>query len=208
MVLTALILGQMAIYYAIANRAEFKPNIDPLSKFTQTIEDWRMVQQFPMEKEVADVLKADDTVTRIYAKPDGENASLFVAFFRSQRTGVAPHSPKNCLPGAGWVVFKDSKQYLQVPGRAAPMEVNHYTIQKGDSKSIVIYWYQSRDRIVASEYKAKVFVVADAIRYNRTDTALIRVMVPYSGTNEEAAAKTAEDFVRALYAPLSRALPS
>jgi EpsI family protein len=208
LILTVLILSQMGIYYAIANRTEFKPIIQPLSKFTHTLGDWRMVQEFPMEKEIADVLQADDTMTRVYAKPDGENASLFVAFFRSQRSGVAPHSPKNCLPGAGWVVFRDAKKYLEVPGRATPIEVNYYTIQKGDNKSIVIYWYESRDRVVASEYKAKVYVVADAIRYNRTDTSLVRVMVPYAGLGEEAAAKTAEDFVRALFAPLAKSLPS
>ena len=208
LLLTALIVGQMAIYYLIANRVEFKPVIAPLSQFARSIGDWRMVQDIPMEKEIQEVLKADDTLTRIYAKPDGENASLYVAFFQSQRSGVAPHSPKNCLPGNGWVVFRDSKRLLDVPGRADPMEVNLYTIQKGDSKSVVIYWYQSRDRVVASEYKAKVFVVADAIRYNRTDTSLVRVMVPYAGAGEAAAVKTAEEFVRELSAPLSKSLPS
>ena len=208
LLLTALIFGQMAIYYLIANRAEFKPVIAPLSQFARLIGDWRMVQDIPMEKEIQEVLKADDTLTRIYAKPGGESASLYVAFFQSQRSGVAPHSPKNCLPGNGWVVFRDSKMLLDVPGRAAPMEVNLYTIQKGDSKSVVIYWYQSRDRVVASEYKAKVFVVADAIRYNRTDTSLVRVMVPYGGAGEAAAVKTAEEFVRELSAPLSKSLPS
>ena len=108
-VLTFLILAQTAIYYAIANRVEYKPQIAPLSQFSASLDDWRMVQEVPMEKEIQEVLQADDTMTRIYAKPNGENASLFVAFFKSQRTGVAPHSPKNCLPGNGWVVFRDSK---------------------------------------------------------------------------------------------------
>ena len=208
LLLTALIVAQTAIYYMIVNRVEYKPVIAPLAQFTSSIGNWSMIQEIPMEKEVQEVLKADDTITRIYAKPNGENASLYVAFFRSQRTGVAPHSPKNCLPGNGWVVFRDSKRLLDVPGRATPMEINHYTIQKGESKSVVIYWYQSRDRVVASEYKAKVFVVADAIRYNRTDTSLVRVMVPYTAGGEEAATKTAEDFVRELSAPLSKSLPS
>ena len=206
-VLTIFVLLQMSVYHLVANRIENKPVIAPLQQFPANIEDWRMIQEIPMEKEVSELLKADDTLTRIYLRPTGESASLFVAFFRSQRSGVAPHSPKNCLPGNGWVVFRDSKQLLDIPGRATPMEVNHYTIQKGESKSVVIYWYQSRERIVASEYKAKFFVVADAIRYNRTDTALVRVMVPYVGEGEAGAAKLAEDFVRKLYQPLSKALP-
>lgn len=207
-VIVVLLLVQTAVYHLLVNRTEFKPVIAPLTTFTKTIADWNTVMEIPMEKETEDVLKADDTLTRIYAKPNGENASLFIAFFKSQRSGVAPHSPKNCLPGNGWVVFRDNKQMLDVPGRATPIEVNHYTIQKGDEKSVVIYWYQSRDRVVASEFKAKYYVVLDAIKFNRTDTALVRVMVPYKGNDDEKATKAAEDFVRQLAAPLSKSLPS
>ena len=67
---------------------------------------------------------------------------------------------------------------ITIPGRAEPIEANRYVVAKGDQKSLVLYWYQSRDRVVASEYKAKFYVVADALRYNRTDTALVRVVVP------------------------------
>ena len=208
LVLTVLVLAQTAIYYLLVNRSEYKPVIAPLTQFVKHIDDWTMAAEIPMEKEVAEVLKADDTITRVYTKPDGEYASLYIAFFRSQRSGVAPHSPKNCLPGNGWVTFRENKKLLDIPGRALPMEVNHYTIQKGDDKSIVIYWYQSRDRIVASEFKAKFYVVADAIRYNRTDTALVRVMVPYRGGGEEEATKSAEEFVRGIAGPLAKTLPS
>ena len=63
-------------------------------------------------------------------------------------------------------------------GRAAPITVNRYMIAYGSQRQLVLYWYQSRDRAVASEYKAKFWVMADAIRLNRTDTALVRVVVP------------------------------
>jgi EpsI family protein len=72
----------------------------------------------------------------------------------------------------------------------------------------VYYWYQSRDRAVADEFKAKFWVVADAIRYNRTDTALIRVIVPIIDRNEEAADRAAADFVRAFYNTVLQYLPA
>src|SRR5258708_29969608 len=128
LVLTILIVAQTAIYYLLVNRSEYKPEIAPLTQFVKNFAGWSMAVEIPMEKEVAEVLKADDTITRVYTKPDGGNASLYVAFFRSQRSGVAPHSPKNCLPGNGWVTFRENKKLLDVPGRAMPMEVNHYTI--------------------------------------------------------------------------------
>jgi len=81
-------------------------------------------------------------------------------------------------------------------------------VAKGEDKSVVLYWYQSRDRVVASEYRAKFYLVADAIRYNRTDTALVRVVVPMSGNDPAFATKTAEEFVQAFFGTLRRLLPA
>ena len=46
---------------------------------------------------------------------------------------------------------------------------------------MVLYWYQSHGRVVASEYWGRIYTVTDAIRYNRTDAALVRVIVPILG---------------------------
>ena len=136
-------------------------------------------------------------------------ANLFVAFFKSQRTGQTPHSPKNCLPGSGWVPSQADIVKIQVPGRPEPVEANRYVVARADAKSLVLYWYQSRDRTVASEYTAKYYVVADAIRYNRTDTALVRIIIPMGETTTlEKANAIAEDFVRQMYAPLRAHFPA
>jgi len=73
---------------------------------------------------------------------------------------------------------------------------------------VVLYWYQSRNRVVASEYRAKIYLVTDAIRYNRTDTALVRVIVPVAGNDSAAATTTAEEFVQAFFMTLRRHLPA
>jgi EpsI family protein len=96
---------------------------------------------------------------------------------------------------------------IDVPGRGI-IEPNRYVVQKGDAKSLVVYWYQSRDRVVASEYTAKFYVVADALRYNRTDTALVRVIVPIINNNEAAAEKVATEFIKSLYKPLREHFPA
>ena len=58
-----------------------------------------MIRQGVMEPEVKEVLRADEYITRDYAAPTDQAANLFVAYFKSQRSGQTPHSPKNCLPG-------------------------------------------------------------------------------------------------------------
>jgi EpsI family protein len=130
-----------------------------------------------------------------------------VASFRTQRNGKTPHSPKNCLPGSGWVPLSSGEIAIDV-GRAAPITVNRYLIASGSQKQLVLYWYQSRDRAVANEYNAKFWVMADAIRLNRTDTALVRVIVPLANRDEAKAQATATDFVKSFYSTLLEYLPS
>jgi EpsI family protein len=86
--------------------------------------------------------------------------------------------------------------------------VNRYVVARDTERSVVLYWYQSHDRVVASEYKARFWSIADAIRLNRTDTALVRVVVPIHNENQQEATVSAVDFVRAFFLPLRHLLPA
>ena len=111
------------------------------------------------------------------------------------------------MPGNGWTPLRQDELAIDV-GKSAPIPVNRYVVAHGDSQSLVLYWYQSRDRAVASEYKAKFWVIADAIRLNRTDTALVRVTVPIIDRDEEQATRTAVDFVKTFYSAVRTNLPA
>lgn len=157
-----------------------------------------------VEKGVQEVLMADEVLPRTYLSPDRSSPeNLFVAYFKTQRTGTTPHSPKNCLPGSGWVPSVSDKLSISVPGRAEPIRVNRYPVSKGDAQSVVPYWYQSYGRMIAGEIEAKFFLVPDAIRYNRTDTALVRVVIPVAAGDVEENTGTAIGFDRACFGPLS-----
>ncbi len=206
-ILSAVFLAQAGIFYGFS-RGEAVPAYRPFSSFPAQIGSWRMVQQGAVDADTNAILRGDDYITRWYGEPPARTANLFVAFFKSQRYGQAPHSPKNCLPGSGWIWTVSDTIAIDVPGRAAPITVNRYIVQKGEDKSVVLYWYQSRDRVVASEYRAKVYVVADALRYNRTDTALVRVVVPLRDNNQNAATATGVDFIKAFFPTLRSYLPA
>jgi EpsI family protein len=205
---TVLLAAQAIGLYAVSRREDV-PLARPLANFPQQLGPWTIAEEGVVEKEVRDVLKADDLLTRTYYSPAAASAaSLFVAYFKSQRTGQMPHSPKNCLPGSGWVPSESDIVTVNVPGLGAPIYVNRYVVARGEDKSVVLYWYQSRDRIIASEYRARFYMIADAIRYNRTDTALVRVVVPVAGSQADTATKTAEEFVRSFFMTLKQYLPS
>ncbi len=205
--LTVVLVAQAAVFYGLS-RGENVHASRPLNEFPATLNDWRMVREEVVEKDAMDVLRADDALKRIYAQlPAGRSANLFVAYFKSQRTGQTPHSPKNCLPGNGWAPSESGIISVRIPGELQPIEVNRYIVSKGEQRSVVLYWYQTSRRVIASEYAAKIYSVADAIRYNRTDTALVRVVVP-ADDSPAAATDAAVNFVQALFGPLRHYLPS
>lgn len=175
-VLTLVLVAQMAFLYGYS-RQEAVPTIPPLATFPKSFPNWQLLREGVVEDEVLEVLKADDTLTRYYGN-GSVFASLFIAYFKTQRTGQVPHSPKHCLPGSGWTPSESSFLPIEVSGMDSPITVNRYVVSRGEDSSLVLYWYQSLDRVVASEYMAKFYLVTDSIRYNRTDTALVRVVVP------------------------------
>ena len=203
-VVTILLIMQGALVYSSIRPEAVKPG-RPLQEFPHTLGSWNFELDGVVDKETADILQADDLLNRQYRRGPIP-AGLFVAAFESQRTGKSPHSPKNCLPGAGWTSLSEGEVTIDV-GQAAPIKVNRYIIASGENRSLVLYWYQSRDRVVAGEFAAKFWVMADAIRFNRTDTALVRVIVPVVDKDENAAERQAADFARSFYPSLRQFLP-
>jgi EpsI family protein len=207
-VLTVVLLLQAGTFYAIARRPERVPFVGPLSGFPTSIAGWHLIQDLPIEKEVQNVLRADDTLNRRYINA-GRTADLylFIAFFKTQRTGQSPHSPKNCLPGSGWEQVTADRPLVNVSDWPAPIQINRYVVEHGTDKSVVLYWYQSHNRVIASEYAAKFWLVADAIRYHRSDTALVKIVVPVRNDDIAAATATGIEFTKELFPPLLRQLP-
>jgi len=207
-ILSIALVAQAAVFYG-GSRAEVLPPHTPLANFPTVIGRWQMTQQGAVEQEVEDVLKADDLMTRTYDEPGNPlSANLFVAFFESQRAGKSPHSPKNCLPGSGWVQLSSALVSIHVPGQAQPIRVNQYVVANGSDRSVVLYWYQSHGRVVANEYRATLYVISDAMRLNRTDTALVRVVVPVAGNDVQTSTNTAIAFVQSFFSTLRQYLPA
>lgn len=206
-VVTLVLVLHAVLFYTLSH-GEAVLLVRPLAEFPKQIGDWHMIQEETLDRETMNILKADDYLTRDYVSPSSSDAvNLYVAFFKTQRTGQTPHSPKNCLPGGGWVPSVSAMVDIPIPGRPAPIRVNQYIVSKGPSRDVVMYWYQSHGRVVASEYTAKIYVVADALRYNRTDTALVRVVVPVTGSDDDAV-RLAREFIVSFFTPLAQFLPT
>jgi EpsI family protein len=204
-VVVLVLLAQAVAFYAFS-RTEYIPDARPFATFPTLLGQYRLLEEGVVEPEVRDVLKADDILTRTYVGADGVPVNLFIAAFKTQRNGKAPHSPKNCLPGSGWSQLVNEQMTIDLP-TLGPRKVNHYVVAKGGDRSSVVYWYQSRDRIVGSEYSAKLYSILDSMRYNRSDTAIVRVIVPVIGGDQTAADRRAVEFIEAAFPSVRDALP-
>ena len=206
-----LLLGAAVI--AKASRTELVPPREPLSRFPQQIAQWQGANTEPFSKEVLAVLGADDYLSRFY-RQQRDVVGLYIGYYQSQRQGDTIHSPLNCLPGAGWQPL--AKSYLPISvvdasGNPSEFTVNRYVIEKGLDQQVVLYWYQSHGRVIANEYRSKIFMIYDAARLNRSDAALVRITSPRIGSGEaaqSAADDRAIDFVKAMFPLLEKFLPS
>ncbi len=205
--MVVVMLAGTALLLIARGSADVIPVSEPLPDVPRSIAGWSGTD-VQIDQDTLKVLGTGNFLSRIYAL-DGQPQSidLFVAYFPTQRTGVTIHSPKNCLPGAGWAF--ESSQYVDLKdANGQPHRVGEYVIVNGNSKRFAIYWYQAHGRSVASEYLAKVYMVTDAIRLNRTDGALVRVTTPIDPKEDTLRAKARVEAFTAQLAPsLPRFIP-
>lgn len=204
-ILTLLLVVQAVLFYS-ASHGENTPLPLPLKYLPTEFGQWKIFREDPVDPETAAVLKADDILSRWYIAPEG-GVNLFIAYFKTQRTGQSPHSPKNCLPGTGFQPVENESGVIDIPVAGGSIHVNRYVVSKGTDESVVLYWYQSQGRVIADEFAAKFYLISDSIRKHRSDTSLVRVWVPVSGGSREKAARTAIDFAQAAYPVVDAWLP-
>ena len=186
----------------------------PLASFPTEVEGWKSARSVEFDPKIVTALGVTEYLNRVYVgEQDQSQVGLYVGYYKSQRQGESIHSPLNCLPGSGWQPIQSGRAVIPIPaegpsGPAAPsIEVNRYIVPKGLDTVLVMYWYQSHGRVIASEYWGKFYMVADALRLNRTDGAIIRVMVPIANpAATETADRTATHFVQTMVRLLGRHL--
>jgi EpsI family protein len=196
-------LAASAVLVARSDRREDTPIARPLSELPLRLGEWHGVPTPPLTKDVLDVLGLSDYVTRAYLSPSQGEVGLYVGYWRSQRQGETIHSPLNCLPGSGWDPVSKSVMSLEDNRGAGrpPVPANRYIVEKAGERQLVVYWFQSHGRIVASEYASKLQLILDAARMNRTDGAIVRVIAPILGDGADAE-RRAESQARAFTAEL------
>jgi EpsI family protein len=204
LIVTLILAAQALGLGALAGRDDRAAHI-PFAFIPETIGQWRTAETQSLSSHEQANLAPDDYVARIYSDPARNTPlQLLAIYFASQRTERAPHSPRNCLPGNGWVPEKF--QSLRIPAASGSATVNRVVVRNGDQVNLVLYWYHSATGAVANEYLAKIRLIADSILLGRSDTALVRITVPVIAGDEPAAEADAVRFAEQILASMERHL--
>lgn len=204
-VVVVVLLGSTALLHGMSHGEAVVARL-PLKELPYAIGNWTGQEQ-PLEERIVQAVSVTDYTNRIYYNPSGSLVQLYVGYYASQRTGDTIHSPKNCLPGAGWDPVHSAYATINLTS-GQRIVVNEYVIQRGLDRQLVFYWYQGRGRVIASEYWGKFWMVADAITKNRTDGALVRLITPM-GNNEDISNARARlvKFTQILFPDLNEFIP-
>jgi EpsI family protein len=178
-----------------------------LTDFPKQLGDWTSVSDHKIEGRSMEILQVDDYLMRTYRNSKGEVIGLYIGYFQSQKEGKGIHSPRLCLPGAGWVPVNISTHPLSVPNRnPETVPVNKFTMGKGLDRQLYLFWYHGRNRAYASEYWNKLYLIWDGLTKRRTDGALIRVNNTVMGDPDKAL-KIQTEFIHLFYPLLKEYIP-
>jgi EpsI family protein len=194
----ALLLATIATC-AISGRRIPEPLALPLDQISNHIAGWTEISQGALDPDTLRALDPTSYLVRTYQKGDSQ-IGLFIAYYAQQRAGESMHSPNHCLPGAGWEIMQRRSVIINALGRQVP--INAYLIENFGSKKVMFYWYQSRDRIVANEYWAKLLLARDTALTGRTGGSIVRILLP----DNAAASRDGIAFASSLIPEMQRCL--
>lgn len=132
--------------------------------------------------------------------------SVYVGYYEQQTQGRTIHSPKNCLPGAGWEALSSSRVPV-VTGSDTSL-VNRYELANKDVRALVYYWYQGRGRVASSEYAVKWDLLRDAALTGRTEEALVRIVIPLGDERITQPDSLAQQVARVMIPEVAAILPA
>jgi len=200
------ILAAGLLVLQLRSTGEAVPVRKPLDSFPATVREWQGRSGVIFGPPILDKLKLTDYVMRDYVDAAGRGLNLYIGYWDNQGRGAGIHSPKHCLPGAGWEPVEASLLTIPVGPAYPPITVNRYLVQKNREQQVVLYWYQSQARAIAGEVPARITMVKNSLVRNRTDGAIVRVMSPVYGSPRETSDRLVA-YVQAMYPVLSEYLP-
>jgi EpsI family protein len=134
------------------------------------------------DEAIMDKLNVSEYIMRQYRRGT-DKIDIYVGYYKSQKKDAQIHSPKQCLPGGGWLKLSERTRALDIDGENISFVEAVY--QKGTDKEIFLYWYKMKDKYITNEYVLKYYMVLNSLKYRRNDAAFIRFSTPVDKTIDD-----------------------
>lgn len=189
-IVAAILVVQGTLTHVIVRQRTPAPLLD-VNKLPIRLGSWvARAEQQPPEDALA-LLQPSSFTHRSYRDTNGRTLTMFAGYFRDLGNGPGTpgvHSPKVCLPGAGWLPVHDEEWNIPADANTS-LRVNRTEVEKGRERVLVLYWYQNRRRTWTTEFTAKMHLLPDALSGGGPEVTLVRIATPWTvrePANEEA----------------------
>lgn len=176
----------------------------PFSEFPVVKNGWRSVKDWRFSEEIMEILRPSDYLARLYEAEGGQRVDLYIGYHNGSPEAGPVHSPKNCLPGSGWLLEKMEEKMLVVSGE--PLVIVKASYLKGDRRDVFLYWFQACGRPVTNMYAVKFNEIFGSITSRRRDTAFVRISA--KGGARQAKDDDLQRFIEDFYPTIRDFLPS
>jgi EpsI family protein len=203
-------------YYELASQ-EVAPPRKSFASFPLELGDWSCAGPQEMEPKVLQNLGVTDYLICTFTRraPTGL-VGVYVGYHESQvrKEGGGSgensiHPPRHCLPGSGWNIMDAEVVDLELPGLFdGGANVNRLIIAKGNERQLVYYWYQSRGRVIADDWRKIVALFFDRATRQRTDGSLVRFTIPILRGQVEPAEAAFRDLASGILPQLDAYVPN
>lgn len=171
-----------------------------LADFPLALDGWTG-QLNKIDQGTVKLLNPDSYFAATYVDRAGNKVQLFFDYFSSRSMSRGIHSPRNCLPGAGWVIARSENHPLTLANRAIP--ATRFYLKLGDSKQVMDFWYVTRHGETSNDYAFKLLSVLSSLTFQPSDVAFIRFVAADNPMSLEAL----EDFKQKIIIEIDKFLP-
>ncbi len=201
--IVTVVISLFAIYLHLFPFHEVVPLKKDFKEFPMNWKGWNGNPHF-FDEAVLENLKVSEYMLRQYRKGD-EKVTIYIGYYGSQKEGAQIHSPKNCLPGGGWLKLSETLESIDING-VGTMSFVEAVYQKGHEKELFIYWYKMKNAYITNEYVLKLYMIFNSLKYGRNDAAFIRISRNIIG-NRNNSIESARDFMKDFLPLLGEYLP-
>lgn len=142
-----------------------------LDDFPLEIGEWQGEKQF-ISDATMELLNPQAIISAVYTNKEGVSVHLLFDFFSSEAAFGGPHSPRNCLPGSGWVISETESAKINIESKE--IDAGRFLLTRNRNSQVMEFWYITHLGETANDYVFKLYELGSALLFKPRDVAFVR----------------------------------